>query len=63
VDGVYQGVSTPSLALPNFRKHEFRQERPNRPPKTPSELRIPQVRSETTPRRLAGDPDRSPALL
>jgi hypothetical protein len=39
----------PSLALSNFRKREFRPERPNRPPKTPS--------------RLAGDPDCSPALL
>ena len=39
----------PSPALPNFRKREFRPERPNRPP--------------TTPSRSAGDPDCSPALL
>ena len=53
----------PSPALSNFRKREFRPELPNRPPKTPSELRVPQIRSETTPSRLAGDPDCSPALL
>lgn len=32
-------------------------------PKTPGEPRVPQIRSETTPSRLAGDPDCSPALL
>jgi hypothetical protein len=32
-------------------------------PKTPSEPRVPQIRSETTPSRLAGDPGCSPALL
>jgi hypothetical protein len=53
----------PIPALPNFRKREFRPERPNRPPKTPSKLRDPQIRSDTTPSRSAGDPDCSPALL
>jgi hypothetical protein len=53
----------PSPALPNLAKARVPSGATESAPKTPSEPRVPQIRSEPTPSRLAGDPDCSPALL
>jgi len=57
----YSGAADPGVAqLPKGRIPAGATESA---PKTPSEIRVPQIRSETTPSRSAGDPDSSPALL